>query len=130
MLRAKPSTVFNSSTVPYVSTRWSAFEMRIPPANPVCPPSPRFVAMLMVFLLSSFGSVKWFQRFFDMNSNDLTKSCPLVAQDHIVIEKIRDLWRASRKQLLFIEEPWGSCSQFLNAPRIDHDDRHAIHARL
>src|SRR5271155_3627103 len=51
MLRAKPSTVFNSSTVPYASTRRSAFEMRIPPASPVCPPSPRFVAILIVVLL-------------------------------------------------------------------------------
>src|SRR5580704_2724272 len=51
MLRAKPSTVFSSSTVPYASTRRSAFEMRTPPANPVCPPSPRVVAILISRLL-------------------------------------------------------------------------------
>src|ERR1700716_3097453 len=51
MLRAKPSTVFSSSTVPYASTRRSAFEMRTPPANPVCPPSPRVVAILISLLL-------------------------------------------------------------------------------
>src|SRR5580704_4103407 len=51
MLRAKPSTVFSSSTVPYASTRRSAFEMRTPPANPVCPPSPRVVAILISHLL-------------------------------------------------------------------------------
>src|SRR5712691_517549 len=52
MLRAKPSIVFNSSTVPYASTRRSAFEMRTPPANPVCPPSPRVVAILISRLLA------------------------------------------------------------------------------
>src|SRR5438270_13440662 len=51
MLRAKPSTVFSSSIVPYASTRRSAFEMRTPPAKPVCPPSPRFVAILISLLL-------------------------------------------------------------------------------
>src|ERR1700722_3702266 len=104
--------------------------MRIPPANPVCPPSPRFVAMLMVFLLSSFGRLEWFQRFFDMNSNDLTKRRSLIVQDHIVVEKIGNLWRTIRKQLFFNEKPRGSCAQFLDAPRIDHDGRHAIHAGL
>src|SRR6266481_4976287 len=51
MLRAKPSAVFNSSTEPYASTRRSAFEMRTPPANPVCPPSPCVVAILIFRLL-------------------------------------------------------------------------------
>src|SRR5437899_1537922 len=58
MLRAKPSTVFNSSTVPYASTRRSAFEMRTPPAKPVCPPSPRVVAILIFLLLVFHGFIK------------------------------------------------------------------------
>src|ERR1700677_3975567 len=51
MLRAKPSTVFSSSTEPYASTRRFDFEMRIPPASPVSPASPRLVAILMGVLL-------------------------------------------------------------------------------
>jgi hypothetical protein len=52
MLRAKPNAEFNSSTEPYASTRRSALETRTPPASPVCPPSPCFVAMLISLLLS------------------------------------------------------------------------------
>src|SRR6266550_2910945 len=51
MLRAKPRTEFSSSTQPYASTRASALDTRTSPTNPVCPPSPRFVAMLISLLL-------------------------------------------------------------------------------
>ena len=45
--RAKPSVEFSSSTLPYASTRSDAFETRMPPARPVCPPSPSVVEMLL-----------------------------------------------------------------------------------
>src|SRR5204863_5490566 len=47
MTRASPMNVLSSSTVPYASTRRCPFETRTPPAKPVSPLSPRFVAILI-----------------------------------------------------------------------------------